>query len=81
MRLLDDVRLIGSEILAPPIVSMFECSIRDQSIEHMASRLFFANLVFNTVTVVGQAPKLEQLAQQLSSLIIASFFTYVTSAS
>ena len=27
MRLLDDVRLIESEILAPPIVSMFERSI------------------------------------------------------
>ena len=27
MRLLDDVRLIESEILAPPIVSTFECLI------------------------------------------------------
>ena len=40
MRLLDDVRLIESEVLAPPTASMFECSITKLAIasyEHSGS--------------------------------------------
>ena len=38
MRLLDDVRLIESEVLAPPTASMFACSITKlASYEHSDS--------------------------------------------
>ena len=57
MRLLNDVRLIESEILAPPTASMFECSITKlASYEHSDSW----NKLCNNSWEYDRKPSLEE---------------------